>query len=127
VKELNIYIVEEDLPKVTDILRKHNVAGMAFDEIQGAGHMKRREMRERSGWNVRTVTPEYEKRTKVETIVSDSSVERIVEDLMGSMGSKNEPRGMIFVKDVANAYEIGTKLSGETLLTQTGITGQPVL
>jgi nitrogen regulatory protein P-II 1 len=127
VKELNIYIVEEDLPKVIDILRKHDVAGMAFGEIQGAGHMKRREIQERSGWEVKTVTPEYEKRTKVDTIVSDSSVERIVEDLMGSMGSKNEPRGMIFVKDVANAYEIGTKLSGEKLLTQTGITGQPVL
>jgi hypothetical protein len=25
---------------------------------------------------------------------------------------------MIFVKDVANAYEIGTKQSGDTLLTQ---------
>jgi nitrogen regulatory protein PII len=45
VKELNIYIVEEDLPKVTDILRKHDVAGMAFAEIQGAGHMKRMEVR----------------------------------------------------------------------------------
>jgi nitrogen regulatory protein P-II 1 len=126
VKELNIYIVEEDLPKVIDILRKHDVAGMAFGEIQGAGHMKRREIRERSGWEVKTVTPEYEKRTKVDTIVSDSSVERIVGDLMGGMGSKDEPRGMIFVKDVANAYEIGTKLSGDTLLTHAGITGKPV-
>ena len=127
VKELNIYIVEEDLPKVTDILRKHNVAGMGFSEIQGAGHMKRREIRERNGWEVRTVTPEYEKRTKVATIVPDSSVERIVEDLIGSIGSKNEPRGMIFVKDVANAYEIGTKQSGDTLLTQASQPGQPLI
>jgi nitrogen regulatory protein PII len=124
VKELNIYIVEEDLPKVTDILRKHDVAGMAFAEIQGAGHMKRREIRERSGWEVRTVTPKYEKRTKVDTIVADSSVKGIVEDLIGSMGSKNEPRGMIFVKDVANAHEIGTKLSGEALLSPASA-GQP--
>lgn len=126
-KELNIYIVEEDLPKVTDTLRKHNVAGMGFSEIQGAGHMKRREMQERNGWEVRTVTPEYEKRTKVDTIVLDSSVERIVEDLIGSIGSKNEPRGMIFVKDVANAYEIGTKQSGDTLLTQASQPGQPLI
>ena len=107
-KELNIYIVEEDLPKVTDTLRKHNVAGMGFSEIQGAGHMKRREIRERNGWEVRTVTPEYEKRTKVATIVTDSSVERIVEDL-------------------TNAYEIGTKQSGDTLLTQASQPGQPLI
>jgi nitrogen regulatory protein P-II 1 len=124
VKELNIYIVKEDLPKVTDILRKHDVAGMPFAEIQGAGHMKRRQIQERSGWEVRTVTPEYEKRTKVDTIVPDSSVEGIVEDIIGSIGSKNEPRGMIFVKDVAKAYEIGTKLSGDTLLSPASI-GQP--
>jgi nitrogen regulatory protein P-II 1 len=117
-KELDIFIITEDLPKVTDILRNHNVGGMAFDEVQGAGRMKRREIRERDGWNVRTVTPEYEKRTKVEAIVPDSSVKEIIEDLVNKMGSTNEPHGMIFVKDVANAYEIGTKQSGDTILTQ---------
>ncbi|MGC2308768.1 MAG: hypothetical protein WA461_10210, partial [Nitrososphaeraceae archaeon] len=37
VKELNIYIIKEDLSKVTDILRNFNVSGMSFDEVQGAG------------------------------------------------------------------------------------------
>jgi nitrogen regulatory protein P-II 1 len=118
VKELDIFIIGEDLPKVTDILRKHNVGGMAFDEIQGAGRMKRREVRERDGWNVRTVTPDYEKRTKVEAIVPDSSAREIIEDLTNNIGSADEPHGMIFVKDVANAYGIGTKQSGDVILTQ---------
>ncbi len=113
VKELNIFVIAQDLPKVTDILRKHKVAGVAISEIQGAGRIKRKEIRERDGWSVRTVTPEYETRTKVETIVSDSSLKEIVDDLVSGLGSENEPRGMIFVKDVANAYEIGTKLSGD--------------
>ena len=116
VKELNIFINAQDLPKVTDILRKHKVSGVALSEIQGAGRIKRKEIRERDGWSVRTVTPEYEARTKLETIVPDSSLKEIVDDLVSGLGSENEPRGMIFVKDVTNAYEIGTKLSGDIVV-----------
>ena len=107
----------EDMSKVTDILRKHNVAGIAFDEVQGAGRIKRTEIRERDGWNVRTVTPEYERRTRIETVVPDSLAKPIIEDLVDTMGSENKPRGIVFVKDVSNAYEIGTKLSGDILIT----------
>ncbi len=117
-KELNIFIIAEDLAKVTDILRKHNVGGIAVSEIQGAGRIKRKELRERDGWSVKTVTPEYEARTKVETIVTDSSANEIIDDLVSSIGSQNEPHGVIFVNDVSNAHEIGTKLSGDAILTQ---------
>ena len=117
VKELNIYIIKEDLSKVTDILRNFNVSGMSFDEVQGAGRMKRREIRERDGWSVRTVTPEYEGRIRVVTVVPDTLAEEIIDDLVNNMGSQNEPRGVIIVKEVSNVYEIGTKNSGDTILT----------
>lgn len=117
VKELNIYIVKEDLSKVTDILRNFNVSGMSFDEVQGAGRMKRREIRERDGWSVKTVTPDYESRTRVVTVIPDTLAEEIIDDVVNSIGSQNEPRGVIIVKDVSNVYEIGTKQSGDTILT----------
>ena len=117
VKELNIYIIKEDLSKVTDILRNFNVSGMSFDEVQGAGRMKRREIRERDGWSVRTVTPEYEGTIRVVTVVPDTVAEEIIDDLVNNMGSQNEPRGVIIVKEVSNVYEIGTKNSGDTILT----------
>ena len=118
VKELNIFVISQDLPKVTDILRKHKVGGIALYEIRGAGRIKRKEIRERDGWSVREVTPEYEARTKIETVVADSSLKAIVDDLVSGLGSENEPRGMIFVKDVSNAYEMGTKLSGDNAVMQ---------
>lgn len=117
VKELNIYITMEDLSKVTDTLRNFYVSGMSFDEVQGAGRMKRREIRERDGWTVRTVTPEYEARTRVVTVVPDTLAEQIIDDLEKNMGSQNEPRGFIIVKEVSNVYEIGTKNSGDPVLT----------
>ena len=67
----------------------------------------------------RMITPDYAKRTKVETIVSDSAMNPIVDDLSNSLSQHAgmEAHGMIFVKDVSDAYEIGTKQRGEAVLT----------
>jgi nitrogen regulatory protein PII len=44
---------------------------------------------------------------------------QIVDDISNSLGQRagNNARGMIFVKDVSDAYEIGTKQRGEAVLT----------
>ena len=118
-KEIGIYVVAEDLPKVMDILRKRKVGGLCFYEIDGRGRTKREEVPEmvRSYMTGRKLAPEFVKRTKVETVVTDSSVKEIVEDIISNLGSESNPRGMIFVKEVSDAYEIGTKQSGEAILT----------
>jgi nitrogen regulatory protein P-II 1 len=66
----------------------------------------------------RTIIPEHSKRTKVETIVSDSIVNQI-DDISNSLGQHHAGKavhGMIFVKDVSDAYEIETKQRGEAVL-----------
>jgi nitrogen regulatory protein P-II 1 len=117
-KELTIYTSTVDLPKVTEILEKHK-AVLALYEVEGHGRTKRQEIQEIGGEMHRTgrrITPEFERGTKVETFVRDSSVKGIVEDLMSNF-PEPEPRGLILVKEISNAYEIGTKQSGEAILT----------
>jgi nitrogen regulatory protein P-II 1 len=122
VKEISILIPTEDLAQVTEILKKHNVGGMTFYEINGVGRIKRDAVAEmvRAYMTGRMITPDYAKRTKVETIVSDSLVNQILEDISNSLGQHagNEAHGMIFIKDVYDAYEIGTKQRGEDVLTR---------
>jgi nitrogen regulatory protein PII len=74
----------------------------------------------RSYMTDRTITPDYAKRTKVETIVSDSAMNQIVDDISNSLSQHagNEAHGMIFFKDVSDAYKIGTKQRGEAILTR---------
>ena len=121
VKEISILIPTDDLERVAEILKKHNVGGMTFYDINGAGRTKREALPEmvRSYMTGRMITPDYAKRIKVETIVSDSLVNQILEDISNSLGhhAGNEAHGMIFVKDVYDAYEIGTKQRGEAVLT----------
>jgi nitrogen regulatory protein P-II 1 len=118
-KEIDIYVISDDLPKVTDILRKHNVGGIALYEIDGRGRTKRDEIPQMVHFYTtgKKIAPEFVKRTKVETVVTDSSTKEIVEDIITNLGSESNPRGMVFVKEVTNAYEIGTKQSGEAILT----------
>jgi nitrogen regulatory protein P-II 1 len=120
VKEISILIPTDDLEQVAEILRKHNLGGMTFYEINGAGRTKREALPEmvRSYMTGRMITPDYVKRIKVETIVSDSLVNQILEDISNSLGQHagNEAHGMIFIKDVYDAYEIGTKQRGEAVL-----------
>ena len=120
-KEISIFIPIDDLARVTEVLKKHNVGGITFYEINGAGRTKRDTIPEmvRSYMTGRTITPDYVKRTKVETIVSDSTMNQIVDDISYTLSQHagNEAHGMIFVKDVSDAYEIGTKQRGEAVLT----------
>jgi nitrogen regulatory protein P-II 1 len=120
VKEISIFIPTEDLEQVVEILKKHKVGGMTFYQINGAGRTKREALPEmvRSYMTGKMITPDYAKRIRVETIVSDSLVNQILEDISNSLGQHagNEAHGMIFIKDVYDAYEIGTKQRGEDVL-----------
>ena len=119
-KEISIFIPTEDLEQVVEILKKHKVGGMTFYQINGAGRTKREALPEmvRSYMTGRMITPDYAKRIRVETIVSDSLVNQILEDISNSLGQHagNEAHGMIFIKDVYDAYEIGTRQRGEAVL-----------
>ncbi len=122
-KGLSIYLFTEAVPTATEILRKHGIGGLAFYEIYGAGRTRRHEIPElvfrgaRVYQTGRRITPESEKRSKIETFVPDSSAKEIVDELISCFGSDAEPRGMVFVKEVSEAYEIGSKQSGEAILT----------
>ncbi|MFL6382507.1 MAG: P-II family nitrogen regulator [Nitrososphaeraceae archaeon] len=120
-KEISIYIRKDDLAQVTEILRKHNVGGISFYEIDGAGRTRRDAVPEmvRSYMTGRTITPEYIKRTKIETVVTDSAMNQIVDDILNALRPHGqEAHGMIFIKDVSDAYEIGTRERGEAVLSR---------
>ena len=118
-KEISIFIRTDDLAEVTQILKKNNVGGISFYDITGAGRMKRDAIPEmvRSYMTGKTVTPDYVKRTKVETIVHDSVVNEIVDDMLNNINPGKDAHGMIFIKDVSDAYELGTKQRGEAVLS----------
>jgi nitrogen regulatory protein P-II 1 len=42
---------------------------------------------------------------------------QIVDDILISFSAGPEPYGVLFIKDVSNAYELGTRLTGDDVLS----------
>jgi nitrogen regulatory protein PII len=106
-KEISIFVRAAELEQVTEILRKYNVSGITFYDVYGAVPGMG------ESYTIgRTIIPEYVKKTKVETIASDYTTKQIIDDISNSLSQyiEKESQGlMIFVKDVSDVYEIGTR------------------
>jgi nitrogen regulatory protein PII len=63
------------------------------------------------------ITPEYVKRTKVVVVISDSAVKEVIDEISNNISPGKEAHGMIFVKDVNDAFELSTKRTGDAVLS----------
>ena len=60
--------------------------------------------------------PDFVTWTKIEPLVADSKVKQIVDDLLQTMSRGSSSDGKIFIYDVAEAIDIGTKKTGDEVL-----------
>ncbi len=118
-KQIDIVFPHERLNDVNDILHKHKVGGLMFFDIKGRGKVKheRVEARTVEGYTTgRTYVPEFGSRTILVVMVPDTLVKPIVEDVLTTLSTGSAGDGKIFVKDLGEAYDIGTKQSGDVAL-----------
>ncbi len=115
-KRLDIIISHERLQEVNDILHKNKVggSGMTFYDIKGRGRSKREPVS--VGRGIMRYVPEFASRIKIEVLVSDSLAKSIIDDILNVIGTGSDYDGKIFVYDVAEAYDIGTKETGDSAL-----------
>jgi nitrogen regulatory protein P-II 1 len=113
-KRLDIIIPHERLQEVNDILHKHKVGGMTFYDIKGRGRSKREPIS--VGRGIMRYVPEFGSRIKIEVLVSDSLANPIIDNILNVIGTGSEDDGKIFFYDVAEAYDIGTKETGDSAL-----------
>lgn len=113
-KRLDIIIPHERLQEVNDILHKNKVGGMTFYDIKGRGSSKREPVS--VGRGIMRYVPEFASRMKIEVIVSDSLAKPIIDDILNVIGTGSDYDGKIFVYDVAEAYDIGTKETSDSAL-----------
>ena len=106
-KQIDIVFPHERLQEVNKILYKHKVGGLSFYDIKGRGRSKNEPVY--VGTGVMKYVPEFEPGTKVEVLVSDSQAKQIIDDILNIVSTGSAFDGKIFVYDVKEAYDIGTK------------------
>jgi nitrogen regulatory protein P-II 1 len=113
-KRLDMIIPHERLSEVNELLHKHKVGGMTFYDIKGRGRAKREPVS--VGRGVLRYTPEFGFRTKIEVLVPDAKAKEIVDDVLRTLSTGSASDGKVFIYDVAEAYDIGSKEKGEAAL-----------
>jgi nitrogen regulatory protein P-II 1 len=113
-KRLDLIIPHERLTELNELLYKHKVGGMTFYEIKGRGRAKREPVS--VGRGVMRYVPEFGFRTKIEVLVPDAKAKAIIDDVLKVISTGSASNGKIFVYDVAEAYEIGSKEKGDAAI-----------
>ena len=111
-KKIEVIIPDRELQTVSNILKDNNIGGMSYHRIEGKGKTKPEPVS--IGRGTMQYTPEFIPRTKIEIVVKDELVEKVISNLLDSLS--NKIGGKIFVQDVLQAIDIRTKTRGDAAL-----------
>ena len=103
-KGLIIYVKENNFNAVKQILVDNQVDGITYFDIMGQGPLDR-EATERIVQGYKTgekYTPEFARRTRIETIVSESKANTIIEILKSDVNI----HGKIFIFEVSESQDL---------------------
>lgn len=114
-KEIEIIFQHKRLPAINELLYKHKV-GFLFYKIDGRARETRDEVpeiisKEAPYATGRKYIPNFISAIKLEAIVSDSMAKPIVDEIMATLSTGSASDGRIFVKDIPEGYDIGSKKS----------------
>ena len=112
-KEIQIFVPDQALKDVNDMLKESQVGGMSHYRIHGRGSSKSEEVA--VGLGTMRYTPEYNPRTKIEVVVRDDQVDGLIHKIADKLRASNIV-GKIFVLDVPIALDIRTNKTGESAL-----------
>ena len=109
-KKLEIVIRPESLENLELLLEEQKANGMMITNILGYGNQKGYRQMYRGAEIVAKMLP----KVKVETVVEDDKVPKIVDFVVKNLSTGNYGDGKIFVYDVEDAVRIRTGEHGET-------------
>jgi nitrogen regulatory protein P-II 1 len=113
-KRLDLIIPQERFHEVNELLRKHKVGGLTAFDVKGRGRAKNEPIAIAKG-TMRYI-PEFGSRTKIEVLVSDSLIKSIIDDMLKIISTGSASDGKIFVYDVEEAYDVGSKQTGDNAI-----------
>jgi len=113
-KIVEAIVRKEKFPDIDNILKEIGVSGLTFFDVEGRGRAKGVEMI--SGRGAATYHPEYVEKTKLEILVKESEVQKVVTAIAKAAKTGEIGDGKILVFSVEEAWDIATGGSGSSAL-----------
>ncbi|HEY8140681.1 MAG TPA: P-II family nitrogen regulator [Nitrososphaera sp.] len=113
-KRIEAVIPSARLDKAFAALKELNLGGLTYYDTKGQGQIPRPEIH--SGRGTSTYRPEFNVNATVVIVTKDSMVTKVIEKILESTSTGLAGEGKIFVSDMDEVVDIGTKQRGEQAL-----------
>lgn len=113
-KKIEAVVPSARLDKAFAALKELDLGGLTYYDSKGRGQIPRPEIH--SGRGTGTFRPEFNVNTTIVIVTKESAVNRVIEKLLESTSSGLAGEGKIFVSDVDDVVDIGSKQRGESAL-----------
>ena len=111
-KKLEIIIRAEKMETLKEALNEIGIKGMTVNAVMGCGNQKGRQERYRGT----EITLNLLHKVKIETVVPDSLVDKVIKKIRESVSTGMVGDGKIFVFNVENAIRIRTGEEGDAAI-----------
>ncbi|MGA8081133.1 MAG: P-II family nitrogen regulator [Candidatus Nitrosopolaris sp.] len=102
------------LNRVFTALEKIDIGGLTYLQTKGRGQLARPELS--SGRGTSTYTPEFNANSSMIVVVKDSIADKVLNKILEVASTGLAGEGKIFVSDVDDAIDIGSKSRGESAI-----------
>lgn len=113
-KRIEAVVPSARLERAFAALKELDLGGITYFESKGRGEIPREKIH--AGRGTSTYTPEFNINSTIVIVVSDSMVNKVVEKILESTSSGLKGEGKIFISNVDDVVDVGTRKHGETAL-----------
>jgi nitrogen regulatory protein P-II 1 len=113
-KKIEAVVPAARLDKAFAALKDLDLGGFTYYDSKGRGQIPRPEIH--SGRGTGTYRPEFNVNSTIVIVTKNSMVDKVIEKLLQSTSTGLAGEGKIFVSDVDEAIDIGSKQRGESSL-----------
>lgn len=113
-KKIEAVVPSARLDKAFAALKELDLGGFTYYDSKGQGQIPRPEIH--SGRGTGTYRPEFNVNSTIVIVAKDSMVNEVVDKILQSTSTGLAGEGKIFISDVDEAVDIGSKQRGEGAL-----------
>jgi nitrogen regulatory protein P-II 1 len=110
-KKIEAVVPVARLDRAFAALKELDLGGFTYYDSKGQGQVPRPEIQ--SGRGTGTYRPEFNVNSTIVVVTKDSMMDKVIEKILQSTSTGLAGEGKIFVSDVDDAVDIGSKQRGE--------------
>jgi nitrogen regulatory protein P-II 1 len=113
-KRIEAIVPHGRMDKTFEGLKQLDLGGLTYYEVKGRGQMPRPQVH--AGRGTTSFTPAFNVNALIVLVVKDSIVDTVAENILNSSSTGLAGEGKLFISDVDDAVDIGSKTRGEAAI-----------